>query len=246
MPTDTEIANALDSLHSDGQALLQLALDPRKRDAFSAAYQGWYSRALKLAQLLGPDRADEFVAYYRADARRKLTNKDTYVIQDFLNGLEAHIDSRGRPYFDIHGVVITRLKNQLHIIESLRSRVGSVLADLRGQLLADLQDSELQTATRLLSVSLRAAGAVAGVVLEGHLQRIAATHHVTIAKRNPAISDLNEPLRAAGVYDVPTWRRIQHLADIRNYCDHKKEREPTEAEVQDLITGTSAIVRTVF
>ncbi|MGI9165492.1 MAG: hypothetical protein ACR2G5_03750 [Pyrinomonadaceae bacterium] len=94
-------------------------------------------------------------------------------------------------------------------------------------------------------INLRAAGAVAGVVLEAHLQRIATNHSLRITKKEPTISDLNDPLKAAGVYDIPTWRKIQHLADLRNLCDHKKTREPTDSEVRDLI-AVAAIVKTVF
>lgn len=35
----------------------------------------------------------------------------------------------------------------------------------------------------------------------------------------------------------------QHLADLRNLCDHKKSREPTDLEVKDLIAGVTAIVK---
>jgi hypothetical protein len=213
---------------------------------FSAKYQAWFSRALKLVDLLGRDRLDEFVGYYRADPRRKAVVQNNYVIQDYLNSVDPGTDYGGDLYFNIHGVVSIRLTNQINIIESLSSRIGMVLADVRGHLLADLQDAELRVATKLLSVSVRAGGALAGVVIEGHLQRVALNHSVLITKRNPTIADLNELLRAAGVYDTPTWRRIQYLADIRNYCDHKKEREPTEPEVRDLITGAASIIKTVF
>lgn len=83
-------------------------------------------------------------------------------------------------------------------------------------------------------------------MLEGHLQRVAANHSVTISKTNPTINDLNDPLKNDGVYDIVTWRKIQHLADIRNYCDHKKDREPTEEEVKELIAGTDSIIKTIF
>jgi len=54
------------------------------------------------------------------------------------------------------------------------------------------------------------------------------------------------PLKAAGVYDIPTWRKIQHLAELRNLCDHKKSREPTESEINELLAGVAAISKTVF
>ncbi len=248
MPTDEEIRREVASLASDGASLLKLCQDSKDFTSFSMKYQSWYSRALKVGGLLGPDRLEEFIAYYRSDPKRKAVIESTYVIQDYLNGITADMDTYNlsKPDFGVHEAVYTRLSNQLNIIVSLDTRISTVLSDVRGKLLADLQDEELRVAARLLSVSPRAAGALAGVVLEGHLQRVAVNHSITITKRNPTIADMNDPLRTAGVYDLPTWRRVQHLSDIRNYCDHKKEREPTEPEVDDLIAGASAIIKSVF
>ena len=44
---------------------------------------------------------------------------------------------------------------------------------------------------------------VGGVVLERHLKRVAANHGVTVRKKNPTISDLNDSLKNAGADDVP-------------------------------------------
>lgn len=69
---------------------------------------------------------------------------------------------------------------------------------------------------------------------------------IKIGKINPTISDLNNPLKKEGIYDLPTWRQIQVLGDIRNLCVHNKEREPTEVEVKKLIQETDNIIKTVF
>jgi hypothetical protein len=121
-----------------------------------------------------------------------------------------------------------------------------VLQDVKGHLFAELQDAELSAAAQLRKVSGRAAGALARVVLERHLQRTAANHKLTIGKKAPTISDLNNPLKQAGVYDVPTWRKIQFLADIGNLCSHQKESEPTDEQVGELISGVNSIVKGVF
>ena len=85
-----------------------------------------------------------------------------------------------------------------------------------------------------------------GVVLERHLAKVASDHKVAIRRAHATIADLNDPLKNAGVYEVPTWRKIQHLADIRNICDHFKGREPTRDEVEDLIRGTDWVAKNVF
>lgn len=46
--------------------------------------------------------------------------------------------------------------------------------------------------------------------------------------------------------DVPTWRFIQRLGDLRNICGHNKEREPTKEEVEELISGTDKILKTIY
>jgi hypothetical protein len=36
------------------------------------------------------------------------------------------------------------------------------------------------------------------------------------------------------------------LADLGNLCRHKKDREPSRQEVEDLITGVNSISKTIF
>lgn len=78
-----------------------------------------------------------------------------------------------------------RLTNPLHIIGSLETRIGTVLAGVRGQLRANIQNAELRVAGNLLSVSLRAAGAFAGVAIEGQLQRVARLSAAPRSRRDP-------------------------------------------------------------
>ena len=85
-----------------------------------------------------------------------------------------------------------------------------------------------------------------GVVIEGYLQKIVATHKIKVSKKNPTISDLSELLKADSVIDVPTWRKISYLADIRNVCSHKKDVEPTKDQIADLIQGADWLTKNVF
>ncbi len=72
-----------------------------------------------------------------------------------------------------------------------------------------------------------------------------ACHNVAIPKKNPHINDFNEELKKADVFDVSQWRRIQSLADIRNLCDHKKQRDPTPDEVTELVDGVDKAIKTL-
>ncbi len=140
-----------------------------------------------------------------------------------------------------------RFNTQLKILESVRTRFESSLFDITQLVRADLFDSELDAARELAKNGfLRGAGAIAGVVLEKHLAQVSGNHNVPIRKRHPAINDFNQSLKDAGVLDVPAWRQIQRLGDIRNLCDHNAEREPNKDEVIELIDGVDKICKILF
>jgi hypothetical protein len=127
------------------------------------------------------------------------------------------------------------------------ARFDTSLFDIRQLVQADLFDSELEAARELAKHGfVRAAGAVAGVVLEKHLAQAATNHNVRMTKKHPTLSDFNDRLRDADVLDVPNWRKLQRLGDIRNLCDHNKNREPTSDEVNELIDGVDKLTKTLF
>jgi len=127
----------------------------------------------------------------------------------------------------------------------VKRRFESSLFDIRQFVQADLFDSELDTARALLKTCFaRAAGAIAGVVLEGHLKEIAAKHELPKALKT--INPINLALKSAGVIDQAQSRHIEFLGDIRNKCGHKGSNDPTAGDVQDLIDGTAKVIKTVF
>jgi hypothetical protein len=129
----------------------------------------------------------------------------------------------------------------------VKARFESSLFDIRQLVQADVFDSELDAAKELARKKFgRAAGALAGVVLERHLLQVCANHNIRITKKAPGIGDLNNALKEAEVIDTAQWRFIQHLADIRNVCDHSKSEDPTADQVDDLIRGVDKTVKTLF
>ena len=142
---------------------------------------------------------------------------------------------------------IPHFRQQLAIVKSVKARFDSSLFDIRQLVQADLFDSELDGAKELAKHKFtRAAGALAGVVLERHLAQVCDNHAVRVTKKAPGIADLNDALKAANVIAVPQWRFVQHLADIRNLCDHNKMSEPTAEQVDDLVGGVMKITKTLF
>lgn len=236
------IREELEALRKEG-ATLAVAFQ-KEEDQFQFDYQRWYTKALKAVASLAPDRLKEFRSYYEVDPKRKALGYGTYVIQDYMKGV-APSKSRYSD-FDTRKETLKCFFNQLAILMSLTDRIDSVLSNIEGELYAELQDSEIVVARQIAKVSLRAAGALMGVVIEGHLQKVASKHGTKVPKKNPTIADLNGPLKAAGVIDTPTWRKISLLADLRNLCSHKKDTEPTRKQVEELIENAEWLTKNVF
>jgi hypothetical protein len=249
MGTKERVKAELKDVVKEGHALSQmLSANTLSKEAdFLVNYQAWYTKAIKIVRVLAPDRYQEFCSYYEPDARRKLISVDTYRIQDFFRGVRpAKNPSTQEVAWDARSIANAYTLAQTLIAESLFSRVDGILAELESAIAHGIQDAEIDSAESLKKVNLRASGAVAGVVLETHLQRVAATHQVTLAKKDPTIGDLNEPLKKAGVYDIAVYRKIQLLADIRNICTHQKGKDPTPDQIDDMLNGVRSIIKTVF
>lgn len=211
---------------------------------FKSEYQIWYSEALVVIKLLLSDRLEDFIRLYEKPKNRKSIEYGNYVMEDYLqnlrvtSGYETKVDGKA---------AVEQFNQQVNILKSVERRFESSLFDIKQLVQADLFDSELDSAKELVKHKFaRAAGAIAGVVLEKHLNQVCINHNLKIAKKNPTIGDLNEHLKNNNIVDIPQWRFIQHLGDLRNLCDHNKTKEPSINEVNDLIFGVEKISKTLF
>ena len=212
--------------------------------SFGSSYQAWYSKAHALIKQVMPDRLADFISYFEIPKGRKSIDFQNYMIRDYLQGLRT---TRGSDVVADGSAAIPEFRQQLNMVKAAKANLDSTLMDLKGVLQADLFDSEVETAGALAKAGyLRAAGAICGVVIEKHLHHICDTHNISGRKKNPGISDLSQLLKDSNITTVPQWRFIQHLADIRNICDHAKGREPTKEEIQDLVAGTEKMLKTIF
>jgi hypothetical protein len=193
-----------------------------------------------------PDRVADIIRHYEKPKARKELSNENYRVEDFLQGLEA---TRGYQKEKVVGrdAAIPHFEQQLAIVRAATARFESCLFDIRHMVQADLLDSEIESAEHLAKFKFgRAAGALAGVVLERHLGQVCNDHQIKIAKKNATIADFNEALKSAGVIDLPQWRFIEHLADIRNLCDHARSPDPTAEQIEDLLGGVKKTIKTLY
>ncbi len=237
--THEKIRQELDVLVNTGMQLVQSIGDYSK---FAPGYHEWYTRSLAVVRHLLPDRLAEFERLYHLDNRKNIT-ASTYTIEDYLH---ARCIPRSANEREVVLPTAIKFANQIYILKSASSRLDDILSNIQGILQADLFDSEIDAARDLLKNGhLRAAGAVVGVVLESHLAKICQSHEIATSKKNPTMSDFNDLLKKENFFDVPVWRGIQVLGDIRNLCCHSKDRDPTPDEVQELIDGVAKAIKTI-
>ena len=77
------------------------------------------------------------------------------------------------------------------------------------------------------------------------MKQVATDHNIIIRKKDPSIGTLNDLLKDEGVVDLTAWKEMQYLGQLRNLCDHDKEREPTKDEVVTLINGVEKYTKTL-
>ena len=240
--TTAERARAeLDELSRQLPSLAELARNAARLPLFVAEYQRWYTRARKLVELLGHDRLEEFESYYLADSKRRAVDDSTYCIQDYILAVVPSFPSNS----GMHRAVVLRLTAQVSILQSLESRLEGVFAEIEGEMLADLERSELEAARKVLKVSPRAAGALTAVLLENHFLRVARYHGLKISPAKPTAAKLNDLLKKAGISDDSTWRQCQALLEQQQKILSDKNAEPDAASVDDLISQLAGIVKAV-
>ncbi len=206
---------------------------------FLAGYEEWYTQAKNVVKVLSKERYDDFINLY-SDKKRKEISVVNYTISDALRG----ISNAGKTFAPTTAYMC--LIRQCQILKACLKSFDSSIWDIQNVLQSDIFDTEIDAANHLLQRGfLRAAGAICGVVLEKHLKLVCANREIKINKKTPSISDYNDSLKDE-VYDTVEWRRLQRLGDIRNLCDHSKDREPTKDEVLELISGTERTIKTIF
>jgi hypothetical protein len=214
-----------------------------KLPKFKSEYDTWYSEALSVVKQMLPDRTEDFIKQYKIERRKDLDSL-TYGISDYLLGIQT---SRGTTIIADGKSAIPKMEMQNSILKAVEKRFESDLYDIQDVLQADIFDSELDAARELSKKGfVRGAGAIAGVVLEKHLGHICSVHGLKSRKKHPSISDFYQLLKENNIIDTPKWRFIQHLGDIRNLCDHSKDRDPTKNDVIELVEGVEKVIKTVF
>ena len=187
-------------------------------------YEIWFA-VTKLISRQYSDKNSEFEDNYVKVKDFILIKDPDYSRRSYLNNL---IDS-----FDI----------QVNILHAIIPIIPLKETNFKKLITADLLDSELSQAEHLYKNDFfRAAGAITGVILERYLKTLCEVNQINIGD-NDTIEPLATKLYKSEKipeFDVTLFKSIQHLASIRNKCDHPKE-EPKQHEVRELLDKVKKI-----
>lgn len=237
MITEEIARKQFEALHQEGITLAKAFAKEEEAEPFEEGYQRWYSRALPLMKQLALDRYIEFQSYYFTDPRYAWYNTSAYIIQDYFRDAEGDSDAREK--------VARSFTSQLAILKSISDRLAWGQMDTADQAERGLQLAFLETARSLLNINERAAGAMAGAVLEGYLKKLTAKHCLKFRKQAPLLKEYVDALHTAKVLDIPVHAQATWLAEIATRSRAAGE-SPTKLQVRDLIDGTHWLITNVF
>ncbi|WP_151814710.1 HEPN domain-containing protein, partial [Acinetobacter junii] len=99
---------------------------------------------------------------------------------------------------------------------------------------AEVFDSELEQSRSLLENGYKnAAAVIAGVVLETAIKEVCLNNNIEIERKK--LTQLNDDLAKAGVYNKLQQKQITALADIRNSAAHGNYEQFTKEDVERMI-----------
>lgn len=208
---------------------------------FACGYQRWYSLTLDLMAEHAPDRLAEFQSYYQPDRKRGDIDDSNYVIQDWLWERGFDRDGRRLPWVAVGRCIL----NQIAILKSAKDRLDWQSASTESHARRGMQMDLLQIARDLIKVNERAAGVMAGRVLELYLNELAAAHEVKLRKRFPPLGELFDALKDANILDIPTHAQGIWAAEIASRCRAEGE-SPSKVQVRDLIDTSHWLLSNVF
>lgn len=240
MITEEMARKQLETLHKEGKALAKTFAEEEEVESFEELYQSWYSHALPLMKQLAPDRYWEFQSYYFTDPKYSYFNTGAYVIQDYFTARGSVDES-----FDPRPDTVRCFRNQLAILKSVSDRLSWGELDTADQVERGLQLALLETARGLMDINERAAGALVGTVLEGHLKKLTSIYKLKFRKQAPPLREYIDALHTARILDIPIYSQSVWLAEIATRSMAEGE-SPTKQQIRDLIDGSRWLITNVF
>jgi len=218
-------------MHFEWEKSLNPDLKSIQREAIRC-YQTFFSAGLHFIMEFLPEKQDEFSSCYESKKYG-----DDIGIMDYLQFRQSQYSNQKN---EIIGRFEDRFEIQRSILTSIPYIVKIKEMNLREIISAFFVDREIEEAEYLFNKNhVRAAGALAGVALEQHLKTLCDKYQIEYKKKD-TIEPLVEKLYNNGKIELSQMKNIQHLASIRDKCDHPAEID--RGEIKELIERVKKLI----
>lgn len=204
-------------------------------------YENWYSMSLIYIMTYVPEKKENFVSCYFSKNDNlgivdliKLHSKKK--IQVSLGDNAIHKQFKDAVFRDF----VIKFDQQRNTLLTISGIVKIKELSIRGIIYTTFIDREIDEAVYLFDKGhFRAAGAIAGVALEQHLRFLCDKYSLEYGNKD-TIEPLLHKLYKNDKIDLTEMKQIQHLASIRDKCDHPSEI--SASEVKELIEKIKRIL----
>lgn len=214
---------------------------------FKEKYLSWFYATSENIKFTYPIKYSEFTnSYYFKSEKLNTLSEKSYKLENYLKNDTIPYTNSSNFNEELKRVIkaFNLFNFQLLSLKAIIDNLDTLSFNYENETYTHFQEENIDSAQKLLDNDfLRAAGAICGVIIEKHLtNKLLNNCPNNFTSKELTLATLNDKCKKAKLYMEPERTRIQNLAAIRNLCDHKKQRDPTKQEVQDLITGTKWVL----
>ncbi len=207
-------------------------------------YHAWYNKSCEMVRIFSPRRLEEFEAFYTGSKHiKKIEDLDSMTagITHCFQELPITPDNKKIKRLIKFNVC---LNMQRDILIAIAENFDKDILNLESTIQYGISKSEIDIAKELKeNKHFRAAGAIAGVVIEVHLRAVATKRDIQLPI-NPQMKHYNEKLKGKA-YDATITKQIELCSIIRNKCAHASDNPPTDDEINTIISIAEKIIATV-
>ncbi len=235
-------SNFFKTLNTNTQKMM--AVVGKKFEDPKGSYHTWYAKAYRMVRMFAPERLEEFEKFYTGDKTIKKLADLNPITAGITHYIQGWIIPKDENKVDFVNTFVSGMKEQIYILIAIIETIDDDIYNLESGIHYEIYQSEMDIARDLYKKKFyRAAGSIAGVVIEVHLKKIVANRGVPLAdKADPGMSAYNDALKKHDIYKTPTFSLIQMCGQIRNKCVHPKEEEPTAGEISSIISAAERIL----
>ena len=192
---------------------------------------GFYSTS-KSIKFLYQEKYQEFNSFYYNQNTTESRHPVNFKICNYLKN--EKLNHTSIYYFNNEyeriKIVYDNFNNQRLILKAIIDNFYSFSFNYEKETYMPFQEENIDSTQELFDNNfIRASGAICGVIIEKHLKnKLLSNTPSDLTPTTLTIDPLNKECKKNNIYTKTEFKKILHLTDIRNLCDHKTTKDPTK------------------